>query len=139
MFYVLTSPLELVSLYLVLCCTISIATVLPTLLNSAPYPNSIIIYNLLLIIIVFVTSNVLQGKSILRCFCLLLFYFLVPSLPLFLHCTLYSVFVPFLLYSFPKSFTLCEVSLLSQGVSLLMVDTTILMLIKVSCFIIQNF
>ncbi|XP_019850694.1 PREDICTED: dolichol kinase-like [Amphimedon queenslandica] len=106
--------IQLVSLYLVLCCTISIATVLPTLLNSAPYPNSIIIYNLLLIIIVFVISNVLQ----------------VPSLPLFLHCTLYSVFVPFLLYSFPKSFTLCEVSLLCQGVSLLVVDTTLLMLIK---------
>lgn len=56
----------------------------------------------------------------------------VPSFPLFLHCTLYSIFVPYLLHSFPESFTLCEVSLLSQGASLLLTDTSLLMLIKVS-------
>lgn len=56
----------------------------------------------------------------------------VPSFPLFLHCTLYSIFVPYLLHSFPESFTLCEVSLVSQGASLLLTDTSLLILSKVS-------
>ena len=63
-------------------------------------------------------------------------FLLAPLFPLLAHSILYSLLVPFLIYSFPDSFTLCEVSLISQGVSLLITDCTLVVATKVSVLLV---
>jgi len=102
-----THLLEVLSLYLIIVCALSICSLLATLLHSVPYPNSIVIYNFSLLGLAYVFHRHLQ----------VLFW------PLLASVVVYSLLTPWLLYSFPLSFTLGEAMIVGQGTTVMLIDT----------------
>eukprot|EP00731_Ephydatia_muelleri_P025952 Em0018g52a len=94
------------SLYLILLSVLCFVSILSTVVHAIPYPNSIVMYNL---------------GTLLICY-LIYTYTQVPLLPLLVGVAIYSVLVPSLLYRFPGSFSIGEVIIVGQGLTLLILD-----------------
>ena len=76
----------MLNMYLVLCCTVSMATIIPTMVYSAPFPNSVVLYNFLLMILIMIVNGVLDSE------CHILIPFQYPF---------HNSFIPIPLSSFP--------------------------------------
>ena len=124
----------LLSLYQILLCIMSVCSVLGTLLHAIPHPNHIVFYNFAALGVSYALYHWLEGEgsfsppsshhSSLSA--------PVPLWPILAGVGIYTALCPWLLYTFPQSFTLGEAMIVSQGITVMLVDTGIQLLSTVS-------
>lgn len=119
---------DLLFLYMNLVIQMSLATILSTLLHIVPYPNSVVFY-------LFACGSISYlfqwwiGSEYTQFDKLVVMLATIPSAPMLLSLPtllLFSALVSVALIVFPKSFTLAEVIILSQGLTLCLIDTLLL-------------
>lgn len=104
----------LLALYLVLLSVLSFCSILGTLFHSIVFPNSVMLFNF----------AVLGGTYVLYSYLNYPIWLLLPAI------ALYCLLATWLLDTFPLAFTLAEVMIVSQGVTLTLTDTAVQLLRK---------